>query len=424
MFGLSRTRNGTQALNTLFMIEMFKIFFMPFKIFLFLISLSCLEAVADIKSNNGIIKFDTNADNSAEMSLTQTGLGIGVNPSSNLHINGNAIIRQSLSIGSSGSSNLSITGTIGHNFQSVSSNTTISDYSFIFADSSSDNLILTLPSASLSTGKTFYVKKTHTDNQLWVSASDNIENYESEIEMTQPSSGLSFLKIISDGSQWLIINQSDDILKVIGSANLSTWIKFDETSGTSALDSSHGQQTIDLLGGISFSSDSTTGVFDRALAFVGTTTDRVEISDHNSITFPNELTISCWLKPNNLNDGQIVRKNNEYLWRLNSNGTILARIFINGGWTGSLNSASTYNVSEWNHLVMRWDGSVITQFINGQLDANTQAAVGTINGTANNAVLGRYTSSSFISDGDLDDYKMFNRALSDTEITELYQKGL
>lgn len=42
----------------------------------------------DVLSNQGKIDFSTRADGQPEMTLNSTGLGVGVSPSSNLHVKG------------------------------------------------------------------------------------------------------------------------------------------------------------------------------------------------------------------------------------------------------------------------------------------------------------------------------------------------
>ena len=92
---------------------------------LFLFSSSCF---GDILSTTGEIQFKTSENGPVDMTLNSTGLGVGVTPSANLHVLGNAIVSDQLFVGSSdGSSNLNINGTIGFGVQSVSSNTTLTD---------------------------------------------------------------------------------------------------------------------------------------------------------------------------------------------------------------------------------------------------------------------------------------------------------
>ena len=115
---------------------------------------------ADVRSLDGTINFDVQSDGQTEMSLNTTGLGIGVSPSANLHVVGNTIVSKKLFVGGSdGSSNLNINGTLGYGLQTVSANATLADYSIVLADSSSDNLVLTLPYAGNASGSQYHIKK-------------------------------------------------------------------------------------------------------------------------------------------------------------------------------------------------------------------------------------------------------------------------
>ena len=115
---------------------------------------------SEVKSTTGQILFDVNGDTVGEAFLNSTGLGLGVTPASNLHVMGNAIISQNLSIGGvSGSSNLNLHGTLSMAVQSVSANAILSNYSIILADSSSSNITLTLPYAGNVVGREYWIKK-------------------------------------------------------------------------------------------------------------------------------------------------------------------------------------------------------------------------------------------------------------------------
>ena len=64
-----------------------------FKIFVILLYFNVVLLADGVKSTNGEIGFDVNADDIKEMVLSENGLGIGVSVvSANLHVNGNVII--------------------------------------------------------------------------------------------------------------------------------------------------------------------------------------------------------------------------------------------------------------------------------------------------------------------------------------------
>jgi len=204
-----------------------------------IVSLGSACCYADLRSNNGTIRFDTQVDQHFEMILNSTGLGIGTLPSSNLHVNGNSIITEQLFIGGSeGSSNLNINGSIGFSIQTVSTSTTVGGNSMIFADTSSDNLTLTLPFAGNVTGRKLTIKKISSLNSIWISGGGNIENQASYILNAGQTGSLPYVEMISDGSQWLVTNSSlHSNFGPILSANLILWLDADDTS-TLNLDSS------------------------------------------------------------------------------------------------------------------------------------------------------------------------------------------
>lgn len=102
------------------------------------------------------------------MYLNQNGLAIGgTSPSANLEVHGNAIISQ-LNIGSPNTSNanLNLSGTMAFGVQSVSSNATIDQYSYIMADTTAGNITLTLPDTDAIIGRHYTLKMKSNMNQI------------------------------------------------------------------------------------------------------------------------------------------------------------------------------------------------------------------------------------------------------------------
>lgn len=205
---------------------------------LYLICLFTLitNSFADIKSTNGSIRFDVQNDQEAEMTLNTIGLGLGVTPSANLHIQGNAIISNQLSIGAlQGSSNLHINGSMGVNFQTVSSNTTLGDSSYILVDSSSDNITLTLPYAGNVSGRVYHIKKITSNNQVLIQGGGAIDgNYQVPLS----SGNLGSTMLISRGSQhWNILSLSGnndlisyEITTLDGSDGVSGFVRHNDAN--------------------------------------------------------------------------------------------------------------------------------------------------------------------------------------------------
>lgn len=203
--------------------------------FIFILLLLPFSLFASVKSTTGTIKFDVNNDASEEMVLNSTGLGIGLTPTANLHINGNAVISDDLFIGTAtGASNLNINGSIGFNIEMVSSDTTLSGNSTVFVDTSSSNISLLLPSASSVTGRSYFIKKTDNSNDLWIYSDNNIDD-ESILNLTTESTGYSFVSVMSNGSQWFITNLSSNTSFVdFIDQDLVLWLDADDLDGDGA----------------------------------------------------------------------------------------------------------------------------------------------------------------------------------------------
>lgn len=218
---------------------------------LFLFTLASLLLVpaawADVKSTTGQIEFDAQTDGLSEMTLNDTGLGLGVSPSTNLHVNGNAIITEQLFIGgSSGSANLNIHGTIGYSLVSVSDNASLSDDSVIMVDSSGDNIIITLPYAGNLTGRTYTIKKTDNANIVQMSSSNLIDNSD---YFNLSSGNTGSVSVISDGSKWLVMSQYDASQAWTPSEiTTSLWLDANDTSTIHTGPSSNVYQWDDLSG--------------------------------------------------------------------------------------------------------------------------------------------------------------------------------
>lgn len=190
--------------------------------------LACLlngmpSVMASVRSSTNVIHFST-SDQQQAMTLTTTGLGIGVTPSSNLHVSGNTLVSTSLSVGSLGnaSANLSISGTFGVSPLLTTSNTTIVSNSMVLADTSSSNIDVTLPYAGNVQGRKINVKKISQSNELWVLGGGNMIDNVSSLKL---SGSITSCELISDGQQWYLLNGASNIcFKPTLTSNCVLWL--------------------------------------------------------------------------------------------------------------------------------------------------------------------------------------------------------
>lgn len=165
----------------------------------------------------------------------------------------------------------------------------------------------------------------------------------------------------------------------------------------------------------------TAGKFGKALAFDGTN-DYVNVPDSNSLDL-NRFTLEAWVRPT-ANSG----------WRtvmLKENGSELAyalyarestnrpsgwlRTNPTSGSSKSVTGTSGLALNTWTHLATTYDGSNMRLYVNGVL-VKTQATTGNLYTSTNplkfggNAIWGEYFA------GQLDEIRVYNRALNQSEI--------
>jgi glucose/arabinose dehydrogenase len=188
---------------------------------------------------------------------------------------------------------------------------------------------------------------------------------------------------------------------------------FEETSGTTANDSSAAKNNGTINGPVS----SAGGKFGRALSFDGSN-DRVDVPDAASLDLTTGMTLEAWVKPTT-NVG----------WRtvlMKERGTDLlyALYASNGSKPRTENFTSVENtaagtaalpLNAWSHLAATYDGTNLRFYVNGAL-VTTKATTGAMPNTANplriggNAVWGEYFS------GLIDEVRVYNRALTEAEL--------
>jgi uncharacterized protein YjdB len=145
---------------------------------------------------------------------------------------------------------------------------------------------------------------------------------------------------------------------------------------------------------------------------------------HNpTIDITQQITIAAWIKPNAVENKGILSKlsGNGYEFRILSNGKLEFR--INRAASGTAyrlisNQSYVGNGATWTHVAVSFDGTKSTIFINGVEDNSaTFAPVQIISNTADLSIGAIATGNRW--NGDLDDVRLYGRALSPAEISEL-----
>ncbi|MYE88628.1 hypothetical protein F4X33_06500 [Candidatus Poribacteria bacterium] len=132
----------------------------------------------------------------------------------------------------------------------------------------------------------------------------------------------------------------------------------------------------------------------------------------------NALTLTLQLKRTGATAGVLVKKadaSNGYQLSVTATGTLQFEI-RQAGTTKTVTSTTTIPLNQWRHIAARYDGSALRVFINGTIDTATTAATGALVATTQPLWIGGDTT---YLNGSLDDLSIYNRALSDAEITNL-----
>ena len=94
-------------------------------------------------------------------------------------------------------------------------------------------------------------------------------------------------------------------------------------------------------------------------------------------------------------------------------------LFFFGSGLDCDHSISNYNKTIWNHAVVTFDGSQVKGFLNGNFISSRNVNLNT--GSNSGLTFGSRSNGSALFDGSLDDIAIWNRALTQDEITQLYQ---
>ena len=204
----------------------------------------------------------------------------------------------------------------------------------------------------------------------------------------------------------------------IDSGLVGYW-RFDENSGVSALDSSGNSYTGIVSGAIWVN-----GKYNSALQFNGVAIKKVTIPVINGLT---SFTISLWWKWNN-NSGGVIADSKHCLIR-NINGESGNYISVEeDGTVGYVNIDSLgvsagrniFQPSNFNMLTAIWNGTHLTMVTN--TTRGTSFILNSLPSGSDSLLIGEYSDSGnyYVTNGIIDEIRIYNRTLSDSEISILY----
>lgn len=192
------------------------------------------------------------------------------------------------------------------------------------------------------------------------------------------------------------------------------WWKFDEGSGTTVADSS-GNGNTGTLTNTTWTSTSKQGPF--AGSFNGSSSS-VDIGVFDSLSGLTSLSACAWIFPTIIDSAEhaILRKQtNKWNMIISSSNTL--RWEDSGG---QKFSSSALSANSWYHVCFTTSGGSWVWYINGAQD-NTGSNTTTIGSdTGSDCYIGSNSGIQFFFGGTIDDVRVYNRQLSSTEVSSIF----
>ena len=189
-------------------------------------------------------------------------------------------------------------------------------------------------------------------------------------------------------------------------SGLIAFWKFDENTGTTAVDSS-GNGNNGTISGATW----VTGKVGNALSYDGVN----DYVNGGNINIINAITIEAWVNPKVIKGKNriIARKSSVYYFQINSNGRL--EIYLYGTTNpGYHRMTSAIPLNTWTHVAVTYDGSKVLLYQNGTSQSFNDA--GSLVSNSNPVRIGRDTGTSRQFNGLIDEVRIYNRSLSASEI--------
>jgi hypothetical protein len=205
---------------------------------------------------------------------------------------------------------------------------------------------------------------------------------------------------------------------------------------TGKMTDTSGQGNTGSLVSMSTTTSPVTGKIGQALQFNGSNS-YISASASASLNNMSAITISAWIKPTAVNGTTppriLAKRTNGGTgwWDFGVDGSSTLFFDVNYSSTNlARNSATTVPLNKWTHVVVAWTGSSsassIKLYINGaevSYGATTDGAGSRLSDSAYDVVVGNWKSADRPFNGTLDDVRVYNRALSASEVQQLYNLG-
>ena len=162
------------------------------------------------------------------------------------------------------------------------------------------------------------------------------------------------------------------------------------------------------------------GILGGAYSFEGD--DFISIPDEDSLT-RQIFSISVWVKPSELSEyDEIISKYNEFLIRRNG-AYILFYLYEaakpTAKWEPRVPGITLVDTVNWHHIVVTYDGRYMSSYVNGILQGTIDRGI-TLTNSPYNLEIGSWGSGANAFHGLIDEVIFWDKALSPSEVSTLY----
>ena len=202
--------------------------------------------------------------------------------------------------------------------------------------------------------------------------------------------------------------------KEIPSLGLIAAWHFDENAGTTANDAAGDHH------GVIDNAMWTSGIRGSALEFDGSVSSHVRMSNGGLFNpVGNNISFSFWFRLNAVgNNGTFIFQNVKYIVNMDAQGKITFALYT-PDWK-AVNSGAGNRIldTDWHHVAVTYDGSVMKIFLDG-LQRTSTPNTGNLRSSTSDVYIGKQTTSKPFT-GIIDEMLVYERALTETEILEIY----
>lgn len=223
--------------------------------------------------------------------------------------------------------------------------------------------------------------------------------------------------------------QNPSILGTAELAGLVAWWKLDETSGRDVADASGNGNIGKILNGQP-RWQASGGKIGGALLFDGKG-DWVHVANESKFDCTSEVTVAAWIKVNRFDkDYQAIVTKGDSAWRIQRNQDTPAIEFACSGLNmpdgnpyGGLYGEKSVNDEKWHHVAGVYNGEKMILYVDGVVDVS-QPASGAIATNDHPVYIGENVEmTGRFWNGMIDDVRVYSYALSEGQVTALYNEG-